>query len=52
MKKLGGVDEDEKGDTIFNIEEHVVEEQKTKRIIWIGYLLGGYDGRPSWSFTG
>lgn len=40
MKKLGGVDEDEKGDTIFNNEEHAVEEQRQKRTIWIGYMFG------------
>jgi hypothetical protein len=44
MKKLGGVDEDEKGDTIFNNEEHAVEEQRKKNYLdWIsvGVMMGG-----------
>lgn len=46
MKNLGGVDEDEKGDTIFNNEEHAVEEQRQKGYLdWIS--VWGHDGRYS-----
>lgn len=45
MKTLGGVDEDEKGDTIFNNEEHAVEEQRQKELfgldICLGFMMGG-----------
>lgn len=40
MKKLGGVDEDEKGDTIFNNDEHAAEERKTKRIFGLDICWG------------
>lgn len=44
MEKLGGVDEDEKGDTIFNNEEHTVEEQRLKELFGLN-ICWGHDER-------